>query len=268
MTSQVSVLVINNMRAFIRDRVLYAVLGVAGTLILLVPAMSSFSMRQVQELAITLSLSISSLILLVVTLLLGASSVWRDIERRYTTSILTLPMSRGAYLLSKFISIALFLTLCTAVLGLSCILVITLASSSYPSELPIHWGNICLALIGNLLKYLVLVTFAILISTVSTSFYLPFFTTIAIYFCGSASQEVFEYVTGQLGQEISPVVINAITLVYYCLPNLSAFDFQVHAVYGLTVSIPGLLLSTLYALIYIGILLGLAIYAFSRRELP
>ncbi len=262
------VLIHNNLRAILRDRVLHAVLGVALAMILLVPALSSFSMRQVQELSITLSLSATSLILMVVTLLLGASSIWRDIESRYTTSIMTLPLSRGAFLLSKFTSIALFLILCTVVLGLGSALVIYLASASYPSDIPIHWGNIFLALVSDVLKYLILASFAILLSAISTSFYLPFFGSIAIYFCGSASQEVFEYVSGQFGQDISPTLVKAINVAYYCLPNLSAFDFQIQAVYGLTIPLEGLLLSTLYALIYIGLLLGLAIFAFGRRELP
>ncbi len=268
MYSQMNVLIKNNLRAILRDRVLHAVLGVALAMILLVPALSSFSMRQVQELSITLSLSVTSLILMVVTLLLGASSVWRDVERRYTTSIMTLPISRGAFLLSKFASIALFLILCTIILGLGSALVIYLASASYPSDLPIHWGNICLALAGDVMKYLILASVAILLSALSTSFYLPFFGSVAIYFCGSASQEVFEYVSGQFGQAISPALVKVINVAYYCLPNLSAFDYQIQAVYGLTIPLEGLLLSILYALTYIGILLGLAIYAFARRELP
>jgi len=268
MYSQIKVIVKNNLRAILRDRVLYAVLGVALAMILLVPSLSSFSMRQVQELAITLSLSASSLIMLVVTLLLGASSVWRDVERRYTSTVLTLPLSRGAFLLSKFISIAIFLVLCATLLGLGSGLVIALASATYPSDLPIHWGNICLALVGDVLKYFLLSAFALLLSTVSTSFYLPFFGTVVIYFCGSASQEVFEYVSGQFGQGMSPLAVKTVTLAYYCLPNLSAFDFQIHAVYGLPVSVSGLSLSALYVVVYVSILLGLAFFAFDRRELP
>ena len=268
MLPQVSVLVINHLRAIVRDRVLYAVLGVALTMILLVPALSSFSMRQVQELAITLSLSAVSSVLLVVTLLLGASSIWRDIERRYTTSILTLPVSRAAFLLSKFISIALFLTLCTLLLGLGSATVILLAAHSYPSEIPIHWGNIALVLAGDVFKYLLLAAFALLLSAVTTSFYLPFFGTLAIYFCGSASQEVFEYVSGEFGQGMSPFASKAVTVAYYLLPNLAAFDFQVQAVYGLALPLKGFLLTVAYSLVYTGILLGLAVFTFGRRELP
>jgi ABC-type transport system involved in multi-copper enzyme maturation permease subunit len=268
MFSQIKILVKNQLRAIVRDRALYAVLGVALTMILLVPALSSFSMRQVQELAITLSLSAISGVLLVITLLLGASSIWRDIERRYTTSLLTLPITRAMFLLSKFISIGLFLSLCALVLGLGGAAVIVIAAYSYPSDIPVAWGNIALALTGDVLKYLLLAGFALLLSSVSTSFYLPFFGTLAIYFCGSASQEVFEYVKSEFGQGMNPLASKVVTVTYYLLPNFAAFDFQVSAVYGLAVPLEGLLLTVIYALVYTGILLCLAVFAFNRRELP
>lgn len=261
------VLVKNNLRAILRDRVLYAVGGVAVAMIMLVPVMSSFSMRQVQELAISLSLSTTSMIMLVVTLLLGSSSIWRDIERRYTSSVLTLPIARGIFLVSKFVSISVFLFCCAVVLGMGCALVIYMASATYPSQLPIAWGNITLVLAGNVVKYMLLASFALFLSSVSTSFYLPFFGTFVIYFCGSSSQEVYEYVTGQFGHEVGPLATKVITGVYYCLPNLSAFDYQVHAVYSLDVPLETLFISTLYAIIYMGIMLGLANFAFCRREL-
>jgi ABC-type transport system involved in multi-copper enzyme maturation permease subunit len=268
MISQLSSLVVNHLRGILRDRILYGVFGMAAVMILLVPVLSNFSMRQVQELAITLSLSVVSGVLLVVTLLLGASSIWRDIERRYTSSVLSLPLSRATFLLSKFCSIALFLLLSVLVLGVGCAVVIVLASASYPSDIPIHWGNIALALVGVLGKYLLLGALALLLSTLSTSFYLPFFGTLAIYFCGSASQEVYEYVTGEFGKGIDPVAATMVKSAYYLLPNFSAFDFQVQAVYALPIPTQGLLLTVLYALVYTGILLLLAVLGFERRELP
>jgi len=261
-------LVKNNLRAIFRDRVLLAVFGVALAMILLVPVLSSFSMRQVQELAITLSLSSVSGILLVVTLLLGSSSIWRDVEHRYTTSILTLPVSRSTFILSKFISIGLFLLLCIVILGLGSAVVIILASASYPSEIPIHWHNIVLVLVGDLLKFLLLASLALLLSSVSTSFYLPFFGTLVVYICGNASQEVYDYATGEFGQELGQFTVKAVTAAYYLIPNLAAFDFQVQAVYGLTVPWTDFLISLLYALVYTAILLGLAVFAFGRRQLP
>jgi len=268
MFTQTATLVKNNLRAILRDRILLAVLGVALTMILLVPVLSSFSMRQVQELSITLSLSTVSGVLLVVTLLLGASSIWHDVEQRYTASILTLPVSRSRYLLGKFVGIGLFLFLCTLVLGIGSAVIIALTSATYPSEIPIHWHNILLALLGDFLKFLLLASVALLLSSVSTSFYLPFFGTVAVYLCGNASQEVYEYTTGEFGHGLSQLTVQAVSAAYYLIPNLSAFDFQLQAVYGLAISWPDLLFSFFYSLVYTALLLCLAVFSFNRRQLP
>lgn len=260
-------LIISHLRAILRDKVLYAVFGVALVMILSVPSLSSFSMRQVQELAITLSLSAISLMLLVVTLLLGASSIWRDIERRYTSSILSLPISRGTYIISKFISIGIFQLLCILVLGAGAALVIAIAAQAYPSDIPVHWGNIVLTLYGYFLKYLLLAGFALVLSAVSTSFYLPFFGTLVLYMCGNASQEVFEYVTSQFGHGLHPLSSKIVTALYYVLPNFSAFNFQVQAIYGLDIQPSAVGFPFVYAIIYTSILLGVAVFAFNKREL-
>ncbi len=237
-------------------------------MLFLVPSFSSFSMRQVQELAITLSLSTISMVLLVMTLLLGSSSIWRDIERRHTASILTLPISRDSYLLAKFLSIAIFIVLAGVVLAAAAAVMISLAATQYPSDLPLAWGNIVLAIGADVLKYLLLSAVAVFFSAVSTSFYLPFFATLVVYLAGSASQEVFEYVSGQFAQQIDPAQVAVIKGVYYLLPNFSAFDFKVHAVYALQVSSQAFLFPLCYAIVYGGIVLGAAVWVFNRRELP
>jgi Cu-processing system permease protein len=268
MLNQIISLCRANLWMLLRDRILYAVLGVAAVMLFLVPSLSSFSMRQVQELAITLSLSTISMVLLVVTLLLGSSSIWLDIERRYTASILTLPISRDSYLLAKFLSIAVFIIVTGVVLAAASAAVIALAATQYASDLPIAWGNIMLAIGADIIKYILLASVAVLLSTVSTSFFLPFFVTLAIFLAGSASQEVYEYVSGQFGQQIDIVQMVAIKGVYYLLPNFAAFNFKMHAVYALPVSAKAVLFPFGYAVIYGGIVLGVAIWTFKRRELP
>jgi len=263
-----SALIVGNLRMILRDRILHGVLGTAAVMLVLVPLFSSFSMRQVQELAVTLSLATISLVLLVLSLLLGASSIWRDVERRYSASILTLPVSRHTYVLAKFCSIGIFLAGCGFILTVAAAVVIPLTAATYPSELPIAWSAIFLAIVADICKYLLLVAVAILLSAVSTSFFLPFFGTLAIYLAGSASQEVYEYVTGEFGKDIPGLSLAAIKGVYYLLPNFAAFDFKVHAVYALPLNLEEVLLPLGYFFTYTGLLLGVAVWVFSRRELP
>ena len=250
----------------LRDRILIAVLVTALVMILLVPSLSTFSMQQVQELAITLTLSSVSLVLLLMTLLLGTTAIFRDIDRRYVATVLTLPLDRSTYLLGKFFAMIISLAAATIIMAVGAIIVINLSAIQYPSEIPILWGNIFWAVVGDFSKFVLLSSVALLLSSVSTSFFLPFFGTLAIYMCGSASQEVFEFVSGEFGQDISPFALKVIKGAYYLLPNFSAFDFKIHAIYALPISMQSVLFPLAYGVVYCGILLGLAIWAFNRRQ--
>ncbi len=256
------------LRSVLSDRILHAICGVAVLLVVLVPVFSSFSMRQVQESSIGLALSASSLVLLVLATQLGASSVFREVDRRYTSSVLTLPLSRGEFVAGRFLGLSLFLLLTTIILACGSALVILYATSTYPSARPIAWLTLFLAFGTDLLKYILLMAIAMFFSTLSTSFTLPFFCTLAVYLAGSASQEVFEYITGSLGDQMPAMLRTLTELTYYLLPNFSSFDLHVQAVYGLDVNLGDVALSLLYAVVYTSIVLWAAIVCFKRRELP
>jgi len=179
-----------------------------------------------------------------------------------------LPISRANYLFAKFISISFFLIACAIVLGLVSAVVVMITTNQYPSDTPVSWSLFFLALAADTIKFMLLVSVSILLSAVSTSFFLPFFGTIAIYLSGNASQEVFEYISGQYGQNLSPFVLSAIKGIYYLIPNFSAFNFKVQAVYALDVPISSILYPLAYSLLYIGVILVLSAWVFNRRELP
>lgn len=253
-------------RGVFRDRVFQGILMTA-VLFTAIPAVSTLSMRQVTEYAMTLSLSLFSFMMLLLAVFLGASSLWKDIERRYTFSVISLPVSRGAYILGRFAGIAGFLLLTAVVLGAVAAVMVMFASTVYPPQRPIVWEYLCAALFFDLLKYLMLVAFAFLFSTVSTSFFLPIFGTISVFLVGSATQEVFDHLHSPLGAQISPLVRAASTALYYLLPNFTAFDLKVNAIYGVQLSPGGAALTFGYFVVYTGIILTLSVLLFSRREM-
>lgn len=256
-----------NIKWILRDRILHALVGLSLMLLVLVPAASSFSMRQVQELSITLSLSLSSFVLLILTIILSASSIWRDIEKRYTSIVLAVPHGRGVYLLGKFFSIVLSIVVATLLLGIISCIAIAISAAGSPSATAIRWSFIVLALMTDCLKYILLAAIAVLISTVSTSFFLPFFGTVSIFVAGSASQGVFDYVSGELGSKIGLLSRTTIEFVYYLLPNFGAFNYKLYAIYPVPFSFSGLLQMSSYFCIYTALVLSLAVWVFSRREL-
>ncbi|MCM2359022.1 MAG: ABC transporter permease [Geobacteraceae bacterium] len=254
------------LKGVFRDRVFQGIF-MAALLFLFIPSVASLSMRQVTELSISLSLSLISFILLLLAVFLGGASLWKDMERRYSFSVLALPIKRSDYLLGKFCGVALFLLLTVLLLWAVTSLVVFFASGIYPSPRPVAWHYLFLAVFYDSLKYILLVAVAFLFSTVSTSFFLPIFGTIAIFLVGSATQEAYDFIHTPLAKDIPAVVKGAATGLYYILPNFTAFDLKLNAIYGVQVSGQGLLLTFGYFLVYTAIVLFLATVVFSRREL-
>lgn len=261
------VIVEATLKGFIRDRLFQILFACALLIFISVPALSLFSMRQVQELSVTLSLSAISIVLLILTVILGSSSVWRDLDRRYLVSILGLPVSRTAYVLGKFVSIMIFIMFGCILLGLVASASIAIASAQYPSDVPVRWMYIFIAILMDGLKYVLVAAIAVLFSVLSTSFYFPFIATLVMYFCGSASQAVYEYINSDYSKSISSASKLVISSVYYFIPNFAAFDFKVQAVYPLNVPMQSILFTSIYFLFYTIIVLMIAVWSFNRREL-
>ncbi|MEI7817232.1 MAG: ABC transporter permease [Desulfuromonadales bacterium] len=255
------------LKGVFRDRVFQGIMALA-VFFLFIPSAASLSMRQVTELSITLSLSLISILLFILALFLGATTIWKDIERRYTFSVLSLPLSRTTYLVGKFFGIALFMLLTALFLGTVSILVIKFSSVLYPPSRPILWSTIIVSIFFDALKYIIIVAVAMLLATVSTSFFLPIFGAISTFLAGTITQQVYEYLQSQSAQKaVSDVVRNAAKLFYYILPNLSGFDLKVHAIYSIPLNSSGLLLTIIYFFVYTGILLAIGSILFERREM-
>lgn len=256
-----------SLKGFFRDRIFQGIM-VLAVLLLGVPMIASLSMRQMTELSITLSLSLISFIQLLLAVFLGATSIWKDIERRYTFSVLSLPMSRSTYVLGRFFAIAVFLLLTALLLGAVACLVIEISSGQYPQDRPFVWNYIFAALFFDYLKYVLVAAVALFFSSLSTSFFLPVFGTIGIFFAGTISQEVYDYLNSPLAEKmVSPMVKQCALALYYVLPNLSGFDLKVNAIYALPPSVYGLSLTFCYFLVYVGMLLGGTALIFGRREM-
>ena len=256
-----------NLRWIIRDRILQALAAVSLFLVLLVPAISAFSMRQTQELGITLSLSFISFALLIFALSLGSTIVWRDIERRYTYSVLSVPLDRGSYILAKFAAVSIFLVTAAFFIGVCSYIAIFISALQYPSQTPVQWGMVAIAIVMDTFKYMLLAAIAILVTTVSTSFFMPFFTSIAVFLAGSASQEVYDFVVSASGAKLALPARFLAKCVYYILPNFSAFNFKLQAIYPLPFDPIQICYVVLYFIVYTSLVLSAAVWIFSRREL-
>ena len=255
------------LRQVVRDKTLHSIFGCGLLILLLVPAFSMFSMKQIQETAITLCLSATSLLTLIITVLLGGSSIWRDIEKKYIFLALGMPLPRLHYLMGKFIGIFIIIQMTVLFMASFSALAVQSVLWFSLSEKQVLWGNFFLAFAFIGCKYTLLTAFAMMFSSIGTSFFLPVFGSLAVFFAGEATQDVFEFIHSSSGESLPEAMRWLCSLLYYILPNFEAFDFSVHAVYSLPLEWSGVGLSILYFLIYISILMVFTTWIFNRREL-
>ena len=248
------------------DRVLWGLALACLLFLVAIPSLSLFSMRQIKELAVTLALSGTSLFLLVCAVFLGATSIWRDLEKRFAVPVLALPLSRKTFVFSKFAALGIFLVSSVVFLCVFCSVGVLLAGFQQAGSRPVVWVNFVVSFGMLGLKYLLLLALTLVLSALSTSFFLPVFGALAIFMAGSASYQVMQFLL-QNPEKFSPVFIKTVNFIHYIIPNFSAFDYQIYAIYGLPLRWSEVFVSFLYGTAYIIVALILASALFERREI-
>jgi Cu-processing system permease protein len=251
----------------VRDRVLAAIVVVGILLLLTTPIVAVFSMRQVLALATSYSLSIIGLMGLLLTLFLAMGLLARDLEQRHVYTICSLPISRASYLLGKFFGFAVVIFMAVAILGCFSAVALFVLERIYPAARPFVWHAFFAGLWFQYWVLLIVGAITVLFSTVATSHFLPLALSVGIYLGSYTSEAVRYFIQTAAGQkELGSAVKLFGNVVYWILPNFSAFDLKSQIIYGLALNVKELMLTQLYAIGYLGMLLILATLAFHRRE--
>jgi|Deesub1362A_J573_1020465.scaffolds.fasta_scaffold14135_2 ABC-type transport system involved in multi-copper enzyme maturation permease subunit len=268
MFKQVSNLSVITFKGGVRTKVFITliILSVIAFVVVL-PSFASFSMRQIREVATSLSLSLISFVLLVLTLFLGVHLIYKDIENRITHFTLSQPISRDAYILGKFVGLSIIIILSSILLAAFSSLTLLIADRLYSADMPIQWSNYLVAILMELIKTLVIGAFVILFSSFSTNMFLPLFGTIGIYIVGNVSQSIYDYIQGAYGEKLPYITVLVSKFAYYIFPNFTLYDYKFSAIYNLPISYEQTLVAILYALLYIAITLSLSIIIFRKREM-
>lgn len=251
----------------VRDRVLHAILAVGLLLLLSIPVVAVFSMRQVLALAVSYSLSVISLVGLLLTAFLAFGVLARDMERRTIYTVCSLPLSRSVYLVGRFLGFALLLLLSFVILSVLSSCAIAVLAVYYPMDPPFSWGYFGLALWFQYWIFLIVGAVSLVFSSFATSSFLPLALSMGIYFAAFSTEAVKYYVESGIGRvQVAPIIRWVANIAYWVLPNFSAFDLKAQAIYHLPLDPRAVLLTQLYGIGYLAVFLALAAMIFSRRE--
>lgn len=256
-------------RSGFRSRSVHAIL-ILGVLLVGVAYLSaSFSPRQPKTVALDVGLSGMRFSLVLFALFWVQELVGREVERRTVLYALSYPVSRGAYIVGRYLGILGLLALAALLLGMLLWLVTLSAGGGYEQGANLGLGLPFWATVfGVWVDAALCAAFALWIASLSTVPMLPVALGVAFAVGGKSLGAVIQYLGRGADGDVDLVARYAplIDTVQWFLPDLSRLDWRVWPMYELFPGWPAIALGVAMAAGYTILMLVLAVLTFSRRE--
>lgn len=243
----------NTFKETIRDRILY---GIVGFALLYLLADLFFAKLALGDISMVKNFGLAGIYIfgLLVTIFLGASIIYKEIESRTLYFVLAKPVSRAQIILGKFFGLFGAVALTTLLMAL-----LYLGVVGYESGVFDYLGLAAIAI--QVLEAGLFVALLIFFSSIAS----PLTATISsviILFVGHLLGTVLENAS-----RIGGAVYRVVAVVYYLLPNLEKFNIRNLVSHNVAISWPMAASIVLYAAAYTALLLVAAILCFRKREL-
>ena len=246
----------NAFREAVRDRVLYNL--IIFVLLLIAGSLFLGELSDSQEAKVIVDLGLSAMLLfgVFIAIFVGVGLVYKEIDRRTVYAIFAKPVSRGELLVGKYLGLCLTLLVNVLVMGLGVSLALLLVRNGRALSWRI-WPAVALIF----LELTIIIAIALLFSTFSSPI-LSALMSFFIFIIGHFSADLLAF-ANTLGTKPAQWFFGAL---FYALPNLSNFSYITPAAYG-TMPKASLFFGALgYAILYDGLVLGIASLIFTRRN--
>ena len=258
---------LNVFRESVRDKVLYNLVLFAIVMIGASYLIGQLTAGQDVKIIKDLGLAATSTFGLFIAVFIGIGLVSKEVERRSVYSLLSKPIARWQMIAGKYAGLTLTLIVNVAIMVGALYVVLAYMSWGIPLEVQLAWD--APALDPALLKAVALILVELMVLTAIALFFSTFSTpmlsaalTFALFIVGHFSTDLKNF------QQVvdSPAAATLAWGLYWVLPNLAQFDVKSQVVHAQPVPLGYLLLTGVYAALYIAVLLGASMVVFSRRD--
>jgi ABC-type transport system involved in multi-copper enzyme maturation permease subunit len=258
MNTMPAAVAINTFREAVRDRVLYNLIFFALMMMGAAILVGQISIGIERLVIINLGLTAISLIGLVMAIFIGVGLVYKEIEKRTLYSLLAKPIRRWEFLIGKYAGLLLTLAVNTSLMTLG------LAAALYYVGRPFvrSDASILVAVYFILLELALVTALALFFSCFSSPMLSTLFT-LGIYVTGVFAKDIRDF-----GDFTGSSLLKSVTkILYYLVPNFHNFNAIAQAAHGEAMPLSLVAQNTLYALLYVTVVLLAASAVFSGRNL-
>jgi len=245
----------NTFRQAIRDKILYGIVIFGFLFMGSAVVLSSLSLGE--EVFVARNFGIAGIYLfgLVITVFLGASAIYEEIEKKTVYFTLSKPVSKSQIVLGKFFGLLFSTGLIMFLMALAYLAVVFYIGGGGDYK-------IFLIILLQLMETGILLGLLILFSTFTTPLAAIIYTILIIYI-GHLLSLIQNYAAKSAG----PAAKIILTSLYYLMPNLEKFNIRSPVVHNYPISVNELALSLTYAILYIAIAVYAARFVFEKRDL-
>ena len=255
--ARVRAIALNTFRESIRDRVLYNLILFVLILVGASVFVSDLSVNIESEFTVALGLSAMLVFGAFIAIFIGVGLVYKEIDKRTIYNLLSKPVHRYEFIVGKYLGLCVTLLVNSAVMLLATELAILYVNGGF---VRLQVGVLAAAYLVYL-ELALLIAVALMFSSFSTPLLSALFS-FAVYIIGNFSRDLL-----QMAAISDSVVAQAVLkVIYYLVPHLSNFSFVTEASHGKIVPARMALAATVYAVVYIGILLSAAVLIFQKRN--
>jgi ABC-type transport system involved in multi-copper enzyme maturation permease subunit len=254
---RIRAIAVNAFRESVRDRVLYNLILFVLMLVGASVFISELSIDQEAKFIADLGLSAMVVFGALIAIFIGVGLVFKEIDKRTIYNLLSKPVKRHEFIIGKYLGLCLTLLVNSMVMVVGTELALLYVNKGFT---PLSVAILPAAYL-IFLELMLIVAMALMFSSFSTPM-LSALLSFAFYVIGHFSNDL------KLAAEIteSSLTRAVLTTLYYLLPNLSNFGFITQASHGGIAPMKLILSATVYAVIYIGILISAAVLIFQKRN--
>lgn len=244
----------NTYRQAIRDRILYGILIFALLFLGSTIVLGSLSLGE--DLFVVRNFGIAGIYVfsLIITIFMGSSLIYDEIQKKTTYLILSKPVTRGEVILGKFLGLFGAICLTIGLMALAYLAVVYISSNSLD-----YWALTAIFL--QLFEMAILISVIIFFSIITTPLAATIYTILVLYI-GHFLSLAIEYAMKADG--FSKIALQA---AYYIMPNLEKFNVRNFVVHDMSIAPLSIFLPILYAILYTSLMLYLSSKLFDKKEL-
>lgn len=249
----IRVITINTFRETVRDKLLYSLIAFAALMIGASLLAGSVSLGQDVRVIQNFSLTALLVFLLLITIFIGTQLVYREIERKTVSLVLSKPVTREAFYLGKFFGLCLTIAVAAAIMGGLFLILLWIKTKTFSADA-------VLAVIFTVFEAWLLTAVGLLFSSFTSPLASAVYT-FCLLLIGHSSSSI--WLIAQKGNTFTKGVLE---FAYYTFPNLEKFNLRNEVVFHLHPDPIQLVTVIGYFIGYTATILFLGMAVFRRHE--